>query len=266
MVTRIVILAAGKGKRMHSDIPKVLIPLRGKPIISYLLEAVAETGIDPRPVLVVGHKKEMVMEVLGNQYEYVFQEEQLGTGHAVQRAESLLLDKADNILILYGDHPFLSSSTISTLYRTHEKEGRVLTMVTTTVEDFEDWRAPFYDFGRIIRNKQGEIQGIIELKDTSSEQREIKELNPAFFCFKASWLWPHLKMIRNANASGEYYLTDLVGIAIGEGEHVASIDINPLESIGVNTPVHLELGAKLKTVCSRSKHPKRLGRSTSSLL
>ena len=118
-------------------------------------------------------------------------------------------------------------------------------MMTTTVQDFEDWRRPFYDFGRIVRNAGGEVVGIVEKKDATPEQLSIKELNPALFCFDAQWLWKYLPNIQNKNAQGEYYLTDLIHMAIGDGFRIASMNIDPLESIGVNTPEHLALAERL---------------------
>ena len=259
MKTRVVILAAGKSKRMGADIPKVLLPIGERPMISHLLETVQKIGIDPRPVIVVGSGAESVKSVLANGYEYVVQDQQLGTGHAVLCAEKALRGKADAIVVLYGDNPFIQPETLRKLISLHEKsqsvggvlrgdaghDRPVLTMATTTVDNFEDWRKPLYDFGRIVRNSNGEIQAIVEKKDATPEELAIRELNPSFFCFKAEWLWEALKKIDNANAQKEYYLTDLVRIAIDQGKRVLTVDANPLETIGVNTPEHLELARKL---------------------
>ena len=226
---------------MQSDTPKVLVPLNGRPMIQHLLDAIKASGADQRPVLVVGHNADTLHSALGDSYDYVYQKEQLGTGHAVQCAESLLAGKAENIIVLYGDHPFVGTETIANLQALHEREGCVLSMMTSIVEDFNDWRAPFADFGRIVRDAEGRIISIVEAKDATSAERELREVNPAFFAFKADWLWNNLKKLRNDNAKGEYYLTDLVRIAITGGECLASMRIDPLESIGVNTPEHLTL-------------------------
>ena len=241
MDTKVIVLAAGKGTRMDSEIPKVLIRLNGRPMIQYLLDAIRASGVDPRPVIVVGHNADLLRASIGPGYQYVYQQEQLGTGHAVQRAEALLAGRTKNVMVLYGDHPFVRPETIVGLGVLHEREGRVLSMMTTVAEDFEGWRAPFADFGRVIRNAAGEITAIVEIKDATPEVHPIREVSPAFFCFKAAWLWKNLKKIKNDNAKREYYLTDLVRIAIDEGQAIASININPLESIGINTPSHLEL-------------------------
>lgn len=239
MHTRVIVLAAGKGTRMQSDMPKVLVPLNGRPMIQYLLDAIRASGVDARPVLVVGHQSDMVRQAIGDTVDYVEQKEQLGTGHAVRCAESLLAGKAENIIVLYGDHPFVRSETIAALNQLHEREGCVLSMMTAIVEDFNGWRAPFADFSRVIRDASGHIVSIAEVKDATPAERLITEVNPAFFAFKASWLWDNLKRITDKNAKGEYYLTDLVGMAMQQGETIASMAIDPSEAIGVNTRDHL---------------------------
>lgn len=239
MRTRVIVLAAGRGTRMQSDVPKVLVPLNGRPMIQYLLDAIRASGVDARPVLVVGHQSDMVRKAIGGGVDYVEQKEQLGTGHAAQCAEPLLAGRAENVIVLYGDHPFVRSETIAGLKELHEREGRVLSMMTATVEDFEGWRAPFADFSRVIRDASGRIVRIAEAKDATPAELIIREVNPAFFAFRAAWLWDNLKSITNKNAPGEYYLTDLVRIAIAQGERIASLSIDPSEAIGVNTREHL---------------------------
>jgi len=246
MQTRIVILAAGKGTRMRNgDLPKVLTPFRGRPIIRHLLDAVETSGVDPRPVIVVGYGADKVRNALGDDYEYVVQAEQLGTGHAVICAESALKDDAQNIIVLYGDHPFVRADTISSLLALHRQNACPISMLTVRLDDFEEWRAPFADFGRIIRDSTGSITGIAEAKDATPAERAIHEVNPAFFCFDAAWLWAHVRLITTGNAKGEYYLTDLVSLAIREGACIASAPIAPQESIGINTPEHLEIAGGL---------------------
>lgn len=228
---------------MQSEIPKVLVPLNGRPMIQHLLDAIRASGADDRPVLVVGHNADTLRGALGAGFDYVTQEEQLGTGHAVRCAKSLLSEKTDTVIVLYGDHPFVGKETIAALKQLHEREGCAVSMMTTTVEDFQGWRAPFADFGRIVRDSQGRISAIVEAKDATPAQRKLREINPAFFAFKAPWLWDNLKKLRNDNAKGEYYLTDLVHLAIEGGECLASMSIDPRESVGVNTPEHLSLVA-----------------------
>ena len=245
MQTRIVILAAGKGTRMNNGaIPKVLILFEGKPMIIHLLDAVARSGVDARPVVVTGYQAPAVEKTLGDGYDYVRQTDQMGTGHAVACAEALLRGTAQNVMVLYGDHPFIKASTIINLVALHERERCPLSMMTTRVDDFDDWRAPFADFGRVVRDASGVIAAVVEARDATPAERSIREIMPGFFCFDDAWLWRHLRLIANHNAKEEYYLTDLVRMAIDEGACVASLPVSPQESIGINTPEHLELAGR----------------------
>lgn len=241
MNTRIVVLAAGKGKRMGVDIPKVLVPLKGEPVLYHILRSVRAAGIDPRPVVVVGENRPLVEAALaagGFTAEYAVQGEQLGTGHAVRAAEPHAMN-ADAVLVLYGDHPFVSPETIRNIVRLHEAEHAMLTLATLTVPDFEGWRVSFADFGRIIRDGHGRVARIVEKKDGTPEELAVRELNPAFFCFNGPWLWKRLAQLKNENAQGEYYLTDLVKIAMEEGVTIGSLPIDPKEGAGINTQTHL---------------------------
>jgi len=240
MKTQIIILAAGHGKRMQSELPKALIPFSGRPFISHVLETVANSKVCEDPIIVVGQKREQIVELLGSSYRYVVQEEQLGTGHAVMMAEKESVG-SDTIVVLYADHPMISSETISGLVKTHEETGATITMAISTVSDFDDWRSSFLSFGRLIRNESGRIIKIIEFKDASEKEKEIKEINPSYFCFNSTWLWSHLHRLKNGNAQKEYYLTDLVGMAFAEKEKISSMVIDPKEALGVNTKEQLEL-------------------------
>lgn len=243
---QILILAAGKGKRMGGgDLPKVLQPILGQPMIIWLIDSVMKSGADPEPAIVVGHGTELVKQTLGDKYIYIEQKELLGTGHAVMQARSVLEGQAENVMVIYGDHPFLSAEMIKRLAQTHLREGKVLTTVTTTVPDFNEWRAPFRDFGRIVRDAQGRLVRNVEMRDATPEELRIKELNTSMYCFRASWLWPHLARLENKNAQGEYYLPDLLKLALDEGEEVATVAIDPKECLGVNSKEQLELVEKV---------------------
>ncbi len=243
---KIIILAGGLGKRMNNpDLPKVLISLKGRPLISYLLEAVKKSGVCARPLIVVGAKAEMVKEAVGPECDYVLQPEQLGTGHAVMCAEPTLKNQAEDIMVLYGDQPLLRPGTIAELARTHLSSGKVLTMGTVTVADFNDWRGGFYDFGRVIRDDSGTVCSIVEKKDATASQLDIKELNPSYFCFKAAWLWPNLKELKNDNRQKEYYLTDLAAVACRQGPIIETVPVDPREAVGVNTDEQLKLVEQL---------------------
>ncbi len=241
MKTRIVVLAAGKGKRMGIEIPKVLVPLKGEPVLYYILRSVRAAGIDSKPVVVVGENKPLIEAALaegGFAAEYAVQEGQLGTGHAVRAAEVAAHD-AESVLVLYGDHPFVSPATIRNIVNLHESEKATLTLATLIVPDFEGWRVSFADFGRIIRNADGQINRIVEKKDGTPLELAVRELNPAFFCFNGPWLWQSLAKLKNTNAQGEYYLTDLVKMAMEEGVKISSLIIDAKEGAGINTQTHL---------------------------
>ncbi len=239
--TDIVILAGGLGKRMQTEIPKVLNELRGKPMIRHVIESVEKSGVCEVPVIVVGKKREMVMEELGNGYQFAIQEEQLGTGHAVLCAEEILKNNNVPVMVLYGDMPYISAPTIANIAKTHVEERAILTMATVTVPDFEQWRAGFFDFSRIVRDANGKVVRTVEKKDAMEAELNIHEVNPCYFCFDSTWLWSQLRTIGNSNAQHEYYLTDLVKIAMESGVKIATVSIDPKEALGVNTKEHLAL-------------------------
>jgi len=240
--TKIIILAAGKGIRMGGDLPKVLAQVKGKSMIRRLLKSVSESGIDEKPIIVVGYKKELVIKELDKEnkrYNYIYQEEQLGTGHAVNLAKDYLKDKAENIIVLYGDHPFVNAETIKKINEKHIKSGKKITLATVKLKDFKDWRINFVNFSRIIRDKNGKIIKDIQFKDASDEEIKVTEVNPCYFCFDAPWLWSKLKTLKNDNAQKEYYLTDLIKIATDNGIETESIEIEPYEALGANTKAEL---------------------------
>ena len=239
---KIVILAGGKCKRMQSNLPKGLFPIKGKPMIKHLLESIEKSGIDPRPVVVVGYKKELVIDELGEKYNYAIQEEQLGTGHAVLSAKEKVGSEANHVLVLYGDNPFMTAETMKKIVEEHLKSETKITMATVELPDFQDWRAFFYtNFSRIVRDENSEIVRSVEFKDASEEEKRITEVNPCYFCFEAKWLWKSLEKIENNNSQKEYYLTDLIGVAIKEGEKINSIAIEPKEALAANSQEELEL-------------------------
>lgn len=239
--TKIIILAAGKGVRMGGDLPKVLAQVRGKSMIKHLLESVHQSGVDDRPVLVVGYKREMVMKEMGNRYHYINQDPQLGTGHAVNLAKDYLKDKTENIMVLYGDHPFISAQTIKNINEKHIKSNKKITLALAKLLDFKDWRINFVNFSRIVRDKNGKIIKDIQFKDASDEEIKVTEVNPCYFCFKAAWLWNKLETLKNDNAQKEYYLTDLIKVATAEGTEIESIEIEPYEALGANTQAELKV-------------------------
>jgi len=239
--TKIIILAAGKGVRIDNVLPKALIEVRGKPMIKHLLESVKESGIDKRPIIVVGYEKELMISTLGDEYEYIIQEEQLGTGHAVLVTKPFLKNKTENIIVLNGDMPFIKASTIKKIFKSHLLERSDMTMGTVRFPDFEGWRKVFYSFGRIARDKNGSPERIIYGKNLSPKELGILEVDPAIFCFRAEWLWSRLDKLKNNNSHSEYYLTDLVSMAIGEKNSPNMISVLPKEALGANTKAELEI-------------------------
>ncbi|MBU6389058.1 NTP transferase domain-containing protein [Patescibacteria group bacterium] len=230
-----IILAGGKGKRMgNAELPKVLSPLKDRPIISYLLDTFRDLPF-LQPVLVVGFRQEMVRQAVGPEYRYIVQEEQLGTGHAVSVCRSELEGTADCYLILYGDMPLWSGQTMQKLVGQHQESGSVLSMVTVNAD-----HETFKSFGRIIRDDQGRIRAIREQRDCSPDELEISEVNPGLYCVDDRWLWDALERITCENAQAEYYLTDLLSLAIADGEKVESIRVEDWrEALGINTPEQL---------------------------
>jgi bifunctional UDP-N-acetylglucosamine pyrophosphorylase/glucosamine-1-phosphate N-acetyltransferase len=227
----VVILAAGQGTRMKSDLPKVLHSLLGKPMATYAIEA-ARQITNRQPLLVIGHAADQVRQTLGNQADYVIQEPQLGTGHAVMQAEPLLSGKSDLILVTYADMPLLTVESLTNLVELAQLHADPITMLTVTTNETRG-------FGRILRNTQGQVSGVVEEAQASAEQLKIHELNPGVYCFRAGWLWQALKRI-HLSPKGEYYLTDLVGLAVVDGYEVHTLPVeDPDEVIGINTRLHL---------------------------
>jgi len=232
---RVVILAAGKGTRMNSDLPKVLHKLNGKALIDFVLDE--SENLNPREtILVVGFKKEQIISHAENRLnlKYATQMEQLGTGHAVLQTEELLKNKKGHILILYGDVPNIKASTLRPIIDDHIINNRDLTLLTAEIDDPTG-------YGRIIRDKNGNLLKIAEEKDCTDEERKIKEWNPGIYIFKIPEVFEVLNNIKTNNASKEYYLTDAIGLAQQSNMQIKAIKIaNSNEVIGINTAGQLE--------------------------
>lgn len=233
MTFRFIILAAGKGTRMKQELHKALTPIGGKPILQHLYESVMDSKLDGVPIIVIAPDQPKLCEQWGGVCEYVIQQEQLGTAHAVSVCQDVVTD-VDAIIVLYGDHPFISAQTLCDLAALHEKKGGVLSMMTTLVSSFEAWPA-YAHWGRIIRDRHGHVTAIREYKDAMESERAITEVNPALYCFDATWLWENIRQVKNFNANGEYYLTDLVELAVAQGHEIESMNIPPEQAVGVNT-------------------------------
>jgi len=233
---KIIVLAAGKGTRMENDtLPKVLSKVKGISMIHMLLDTIHKSEVDHSPIIIVGYKKEEVEKELGDQYTYVHQKEQLGTGHAVSMARDFLKDKANHILVLYGDQPLIKPETIQNIITEHLNSKNKITITTVSVSDFEDFRTCFDFYSRVVRDQDGKIKKTVEKKDATEEELKIKEVNPSQYCFDANWLWEKIQTLKNDNSQKEYYLPDLIKIAIDEGVKIESIPVSPIEALGANT-------------------------------
>lgn len=233
-----VILAAGQGTRMKSKLPKVLHSVVGKPMVHYALDVVSELGAE-QTVLVVGLGADEVRRAVGDRAQFVEQTEQRGTGHAVLQARELLRGKADTVVVSYADMPLLKSETLMKLANLHASSHATITMLTVISDDS-------MAFGRIVRDVQQRIIGIVEEADATPEQLTIKELNCGVYCFDAEWLWEHITQLKPSGKKSEYYLTDLVAMAVADRckiEAIMSHDVG--EIIGVNTRVQLAQAEKL---------------------
>lgn len=229
-----IILAAGMGKRMQSDLPKVLHPVGGRPMVQAVVDACRDAGCR-RIVLVVGYKQELVRGAMSTQsdVEFAFQPEQLGTGHAVRCAEGLFAAEAaepgHDIFVLAGDGPLIRGATLQALLSRHRAAGAAASLATSRIPDPTG-------YGRIVRDSGGKFTAIVEHKDCTPAQLAINEVNPSYYCFDAAALFSTLaKVTRNA-ASGEYFITDVPGLLLGEGRRVEVIDAVPPEDIlSINT-------------------------------
>jgi bifunctional UDP-N-acetylglucosamine pyrophosphorylase/glucosamine-1-phosphate N-acetyltransferase len=245
MRNQFVILAAGKGTRMNNArLPKVLVMLKSRPLILYLLEEIEKVGQLIKPVVVVGYMRKQVEAVLGSGFLFAVQEQQLGTGHALLSAKKKV--KAENIVVLYGDMPFIKADSLKALIAMHFKSGSKISMLTCQTENFKGIYASLEHYGRILREPiNHDVIDIVEFKDASPAQRKIKEINPGIYMFNTKWLWGNLEKIKNSNAQKEYYLTDIVKIAIEQGEKIHSLMVEPNEVLGVNSMEDLAIAEKV---------------------
>ena len=232
MTNYAVILAAGKGTRMKSDLPKVLHKVAGISMLEHVFRSVS--AIDPeKTVTVIGHKAELVEQVLAGQTEFVRQTEQLGTGHAVMMAEPVLENLTGQTLVIAGDTPLITGESLKNLIDFHINHKNVATILTAEADN------PF-GYGRIVRNQHGEVIKIVEQKDASDFEQQIKEINTGTYVFDNARLFEALKNINTNNAQGEYYITDVIGIFRENGEKVGAYILKDFdESLGVNDRVAL---------------------------
>ncbi len=227
-----VVLAAGKGKRMVSALPKVLHSICGRPMLAYVLDTLAAVGVSA-PIVVIGHEGEQVRAALGDGLRYAVQEEQLGTGHAIMQALPHLEGYSGTVLVVYGDVPFLRPETIETLLAHHRSQGASATILT-------DLRDDPSGYGRVLRDANGNVRRIVEEPDASPQEREVREINAGMYAIECGALRDSLHALQPANAQGEYYLTDAITALLDGGHTVAAVVVaSGQEATGINSRADL---------------------------
>jgi bifunctional UDP-N-acetylglucosamine pyrophosphorylase/glucosamine-1-phosphate N-acetyltransferase/UDP-N-acetylglucosamine pyrophosphorylase len=225
-----VVMAAGQGTRMKSELPKVLVPVCGRPMIDYVLDALIGGGVD-RIIVVVGYRSEDVRAALAgrNGIEFAYQAEQLGTGHAAMACREFLTDHHGPVMVVAGDSPMMQSRTVARLLEQYD--GSRTACILGTIAS----KAPT-GLGRIVRDEDGEFQAIVEEKDATDRQRRITEVNMSYYVFNCPDLLEALDSLRRDNAQGEYYITDVPGLLKAAGKNVRALPVlQPCEAMGVNT-------------------------------
>jgi bifunctional UDP-N-acetylglucosamine pyrophosphorylase/glucosamine-1-phosphate N-acetyltransferase len=235
-----IILAAGKGTRMNSDLPKVAHEAAGSPLVLWVARACRDAGCS-RIVVVVGHQQEVVRAIFeraAGEFEdveilFAVQDQQHGTGHAAQCALPALGAFEGDVFVLVGDGPLIRAQTLSDLHRRHVEKGASATMATAELDD------PM-GYGRIVRDANGRFISVVEHKEATPEQRAIREINPSIYCFRAPALADALSRVKRSEASGEYYITDVPSLLLAQGEVVEVVRAaTPEDAMSVNTPAQL---------------------------
>ena len=242
-----VVLAAGQGTRMKSKLYKVLHPVCGKSMVEHVIDNINTLNTN-RIVTVVGHGADMVKETLGNKSEYVLQAEQLGTAHAIQQAEQLLGGLEGTTLVVCGDTPLIRPETMKALFEHHQNTNAKATILTAIADDPTG-------YGRILRDTDGQVSQIVEQKDATEEQRLVKEINTGTYCFDNKSLFETLKLVKNDNVQGEYYLPDVIEILQKQGEIISAyVTSNFEETLGVNDRFALSQAEELMRARINEQH------------
>ena len=245
-----IIIAAGKGVRMQSNKAKVVHKIYDKELVKRVAELAKEVGTD-EIVTVVGHLKDEVESVLGDSVKYVYQEELLGTGHAVMQASKFLEGKKGKVIILYGDVPIIRKETLENLIIKSIKNKEYATLLTAIYENPTG-------YGRIIRDEGGNIKAIVEEKDANMFEKEIKEINSGIYCFDIEELSSAIKLLEPNNSQGEYYLTDVIKIMNDKGLKTGAVIVEDnTEILGVNDRAQLELLTRVLRMRLNTEHMRR---------
>jgi bifunctional UDP-N-acetylglucosamine pyrophosphorylase / glucosamine-1-phosphate N-acetyltransferase len=242
-----IILAAGKGTRMGGDLPKVVHPVGGRPMICPIIDACLAAGVG-RIIVIVGYKQELVRDALKNyKVEFAVQAEQNGTGHAVLCAKEVLGARPSDVLILAGDGPLIRASTLKTLIDRHHSSNAAATLATSIIDDPAG-------YGRIVRDAAGCFKEIVEHKVATPDQRHIREINPSYYCFRRSDLFDALAQVQPNAVSKELYLTDTLSVLLKNGKSVEVVPAVPPEDVlSINTPAELAVVDRIYR--QREQHP-----------
>jgi bifunctional UDP-N-acetylglucosamine pyrophosphorylase / glucosamine-1-phosphate N-acetyltransferase len=228
------VLAGGRGKRFPSEHghlhPKVLRHALGRPIVEYVLDALRGAGVDDI-TLVIGYGSNEVRRALGDRVEYAVQHEQHGSGHAAKCAKECYESYDGSLVVMCGDSPLFAAETVLALVEKHEKNNAAVTLASAVLEN------PF-GYGRILRDSDGAIRGVVEEKCANEQQRAIREVNGGAYCFDASWMFGNIEKMA-LNEAHEYNLTDMVRVAVEQNLTVSAVECDPQELLGVNTPEQL---------------------------
>ena len=244
-----IVMAAGKGTRMKSKKSKLVQKIYGKEIVKRAVENAKKAGVEDI-VAVVGYMKEEVMAVLGDSVQYAHQEEMLGTGHAVMQAKKFLEGKRGKVLVLNGDVPLIRPETLNKLIEKSIENKEYATLLTAIYDNPTG-------YGRIVRDEGGNIEAIVEEKDTTPEQKEIKEINAGIYCFDIEELLTALDKIKPNNAQGEYYITDVIGLMNGKGLKTGAVIVEDnTEILGINDRIQLEMLTKVLQMRINTEHMK----------
>lgn len=231
-----IVLAAGKGTRMRSELPKVLVPVNGRPMVRYVVDALRAASV-ARMAVVVGYRAELVREELAGEpnVEFVEQAEQLGTGHAVMMCRRQLAEHRGPVVVVAGDSPLLQAESVARLLVEHRRRGAACTLGTVSRDEPTG-------YGRIVRTAGGDFAGIVEEKDATDEQRAVREINVSTYVFDAQELLSALDQLRADNSQREYYITDCPGLMLAAGKTVAALNVlQPCEALSINSPEELAL-------------------------